>query len=95
MSREEFISQNRIGRRHTDVIPGGTPPNPLDYGEFAAAFIEDCLSQFVHFFQKVNFLLVKCVLYYLNCFLNWFFFGESPQIVKRFLTVFKNIFTFL
>ncbi len=33
MSREEFISQNRIGRRHTDVIPGGTPPNPIDYGE--------------------------------------------------------------
>ena len=36
----EFISQqNRIGRRHTDVIPGlESRANPLDYGLFAFVF---------------------------------------------------------
>lgn len=32
MTREEFIQQNRIGRRHTDVIPGLPNPRSLDFG---------------------------------------------------------------
>lgn len=32
LSREEFIQQNRIGRRHTDVIPGLPNPRSLDFG---------------------------------------------------------------